>query len=302
VADTLSDPRFFSQLREILTIINPIVDEITKAEGDHSHIGLVIPRWTRIYKHLELMSSTSQHDWHVSGIWKAIQDRQLRQLTPLHQLAYWLTPSAVITDRIQHGGLQYILVTIERYVLPDHFTSARTSFLNFYNRQGPFHPNAVCWDYVDDEKLFWQLQHDEHVVLATLADRLWHTLANEVPSERAFSQMKITKSKTRNRLSDDRVNKLLFIQMNLRALHRQIKPRKKDQSQSDSDSEVDEEQHYDIEQIPCIIRPYEASQLDVEERQERHGTHSEARTGSQVDTTQPTQAKIGPYMLPASSD
>lgn len=90
--------------------------------------------------------------------------------------------------------------------------------------------------------------------------------------------------------------------MNLRALHRQIKPRKKDQSQSDSDSEVDEEQHYDIEQIPCIIRPYEASQLDVEERQERHGTHSEARAGSQVDTTQPTQAKIGPYMLPASSD
>ena len=56
---------------------------------------------------------------------------------------------------------------------------------------------------------------DYAYVLLNLADRLWHTLVTKVPSERAFSAFQIAKSKIRNRLEDNRVNKLLFIQMNL---------------------------------------------------------------------------------------
>jgi hAT family C-terminal dimerisation region len=56
---------------------------------------------------------------------------------------------------------------------------------------------------------------DDAYVLLNLADRLWHTLVTKVPSERAFSAFQIAKSKIRNRLEDNRVNKLLFIQMNL---------------------------------------------------------------------------------------
>ena len=66
---------------------------------------------------------------------------------------------------------------------------------------------------------------DNARVLSNLADRLWYTLATEVPSERAFSALQIAKSKTRNRLTDNRVDKLLFVQMNLRALDVVNRPR-----------------------------------------------------------------------------
>jgi hAT family C-terminal dimerisation region len=60
--------------------------------------------------------------------------------------------------------------------------------------------------------------HNNH--LAKLATRVFYILANEVPSERVISVIKTLYSKTRNRLTKERVNKLLFIQINLRTLNR----------------------------------------------------------------------------------
>jgi len=56
--------------------------------------------------------------------------------------------------------------------------------------------------------------------LAQLADRVLHTLANSVPCERAFSALNLLHTKTRNALTPERVNKLLYIQINSRTLRR----------------------------------------------------------------------------------
>jgi hAT family C-terminal dimerisation region len=55
-------------------------------------------------------------------------------------------------------------------------------------------------------------------VLAPLAIRILTTTANSVPSERAFSTMKLQHTKLRNRLSPTRVEKLVFIHINRRIL------------------------------------------------------------------------------------
>src|ERR1700722_13741922 len=57
-----------------------------------------------------------------------------------------------------------------------------------------------------------------------LATRLFHTPANPVPSERSFSSMNIVHSKSRNRLTVERVGKMLYIQANRRTLGRVSKP------------------------------------------------------------------------------
>ena len=54
--------------------------------------------------------------------------------------------------------------------------------------------------------------------------RLLHTLANSVPSERSFSSMNILHSKLRNRVTVERVSKMLYIQVNRRTLGRASKP------------------------------------------------------------------------------
>jgi len=62
--------------------------------------------------------------------------------------------------------------------------------------------------------MFWQLHFDDNNALAQLADRVLHTLANSVPCERAFSALNQLHTKTRNSLTPERVNKLLYIQIN----------------------------------------------------------------------------------------
>jgi hypothetical protein len=68
--------------------------------------------------------------------------------------------------------------------------------------------------------MFWQLYFDDNNALAQLADRVLHTLANLVFCERAFSALNQLYIKTRNSLTPERVNKLLYIQINSRTLGR----------------------------------------------------------------------------------
>src|ERR1700728_4505235 len=75
-----------------------------------------------------------------------------------------------------------------------------------------------------DPGLFWQMHYDDCKELYLLATRLLHTLANSVPSERSFSSMNILHSKLRNRLTVERVSKMLYIQVNQRTLGRVGKP------------------------------------------------------------------------------
>lgn len=55
-------------------------------------------------------------------------------------------------------------------------------------------------------------------LLAQFALRLCHTVANAVASERAFSAWGLQHTKIRNRLDAGRVDKLVYIHMNRRAL------------------------------------------------------------------------------------
>jgi hypothetical protein len=75
-----------------------------------------------------------------------------------------------------------------------------------------------------DPGLFWQMHYDDYKELYQLATRLLHTLANSVPSERSFSSINILHSKSRNRLTVERVSKILYIQVNRRTLGRVSKP------------------------------------------------------------------------------
>jgi hypothetical protein len=101
--------------------------------------------------------------------------------------------------------------------------------------------------------LFWQLHWDDNNLLAKLAIRVFHTLANEVPSERVFSAMKLLHSKTRNRLSEDRVDKLLFIQINTRTLRRRPKVRTRDE-ETDGSSTEDETDISPCQFAPLIVQ------------------------------------------------
>jgi hypothetical protein len=64
--------------------------------------------------------------------------------------------------------------------------------------------------------------------LAPFAEKLMRTCANSVTSERAWSVMNFIHSKSRNCLSLEAVDKLLFIYMNIRSLRNLNNPEPSD--------------------------------------------------------------------------
>jgi hypothetical protein len=223
-AEVLVQPGFFESNAEIIKIIGPICEEITMAEGDDCHIGLVIPRWRRIWDHLRVASVWSTVYRHSPrGLMCKLNDRYQRQITPLHVLAFWLLPRTILDHNSfsqQSNEQTTVLSVLRRYTTDQEFPAIRAAFLNYYTRQESFTADTDAWECADSPKLFLQLHWDDAPGLAVIAIRLLNTIANEVPCERAFSTLKATKSKTRSRLTDDHVDKLCYIQINSRVFAR----------------------------------------------------------------------------------
>jgi hypothetical protein len=118
------------------------------------------------------------------------------------------------------GEQERVLKTLKAYLPKEDVPRATQAFLRFYTRRGPFREDHSSWGYAEDPVMFWQLHFDDNNALSQLADRVLHTLANSVPCERAFSSLNLLQTKTRNALTPERVNKLLYVQINRRTLGR----------------------------------------------------------------------------------
>ena|SRR5271168_398112 len=86
-----------------------------------------------------------------------------------------------------------------------------------------------------------KMHYDDRKELYQLATRLFHTPANSVPSERSFSYTNILHSKSRNRLIAERVDKILYIQVNRRTLGRVSKPAAQLEEELETTDEDDDE-------------------------------------------------------------
>ncbi|KAA8652056.1 uncharacterized protein ATNIH1004_000957 [Aspergillus tanneri] len=154
----------------------------------------VTQRWLTLHETLRtLAAQTSFKDDFYSYLdgtgW---QTRMLRQLEPLHWVAYHLDPARV-PGKLDESARRQLKV------LYDHFKAKMEDLLHGMN--------------------FWHSgkeQAEFAPTLAPFARRLCNTVANSAAAERAFSQMNLQHTKIRNRLESHRVEKLLYIQINKR--------------------------------------------------------------------------------------
>ena len=141
-----------------------------------------------------------------------------------------------------------------QYLDPSDYPRALQAFLRYHTRRAPFADYRKSWDYAEDPEIFWQLHFDDNIPLSTLAHRLFYTLANSVPCERNFSSMKVLHSKLRSRLTIERVNKLLYIQINRRTLKRDGKVRVLGDAENEEDEAdtTEEEGEEAFAHIPAV--------------------------------------------------
>jgi hypothetical protein len=130
-----------------------------------------------------------------------------------------ITYYSVLTNSFL-GEQEHFLTTFRAYIPSNDVPRATQAFLRYYTRRAPFRQDHSSWGYAEDPVTFWQLHFDDNNALSQLADRVLHTLANSVSCERAFSALNQLHTKTRNALTPERVDKLLYIQINSRTLRR----------------------------------------------------------------------------------
>jgi hypothetical protein len=103
-------------------------------------------------------------------------------------------------------------------------------FNAFRQQTGDFNPAASFWVMKDDIEVFWNSAKASTHYIGELALRLARTPGNTVPAERAFSDLNILHSKTRNRMKPETVKMLQTIHINSRAL---LRERKEKQSEDE---------------------------------------------------------------------
>lgn len=261
VAQSILDPLFFAGLEELADLLTPLHDAQIESEADTSHLGLIRTRWLSIQQHLKNCSAISMTSF--EPILEKFDKRYKRQVVDIHHLAFWLCPANIPITRFQNDEMTKILATLRGFISPLEWPAIQISFLHYYNQQGIFVGTNESWLHKDDTELFWLLYYDTAKPLAELATRLIKTTANSVPSERAFSSMKAIHSTTRNRLTAERVNKLLFININTKVLNRarRITNIKKDGDMADESE--DDAQEVGLQYTMAPIHAYEASSSDL---------------------------------------
>jgi hypothetical protein len=93
--------------------------------------------------------------------------------------------------------------------------------------------------------------------LAQLADRVLYILVNLILCKRAFSALNQLYIKTRNALTPEQVDKLLYIQINSRTLRRDalVGKRLKDENDEDEDEDKNDNLVVDGEEGAILTRP-----------------------------------------------
>jgi hypothetical protein len=222
----LLDIEFWGKITELLELLHPINEKQKMSEDNRATLATVAQDWAEIQYHLEQKAnSTSFYAGDITDFLgevgedrgSAWEQRVNRQISDIHIVAYFLRPQNYdkpITDyhqdRIREVFQQYITDWLSAYKL----------FFNFREQRGLFSVASKVWEMVKDRDLFWTYSRPKCPELASFARRLLNTIANSMPSERAWSTMNYIHSKTRNRLSLERVNKLCFIYINTRTLRK----------------------------------------------------------------------------------
>jgi len=213
------------------------------SESNKSTISDIFKRWTAIDCHLIEMANSPRFfadDLHEYLTYRpdkiCWESRYKRQVQPIHQIAYYLKPQHT-KYAIDENTMKQILDFFQEY-LPDD-TQVVKHFLDFQSHRNIFDDGSLGWErWSNDTSTFWSYYALKCPSLANLADQLMTTIANSVPSERAFSAMGYVHSVFRNRLSLEKANMLQYIYINRRSL------RKLETPSASEEEELAEEDRY----------------------------------------------------------
>jgi len=256
IESLINDRSFWDKLRGLKNLLEPIHEAQKMSESTHSSLDKVYPRWLQIHTHLDEISKEGSSPWahevkaYMTRRASGWNERLEKQVVAVHLVAYILNPENRSAWSVLAGNQQQKVIDwLDLY----GGSEILEQFYDYLDQENNFHPAQPQWKFTDKVKLFWKTPGAR--ALAIVAKRLLNTTANSVASERAFSVQNLLHNKSRNRLDPERVNKLIYIYINLRSLKRDC-ALKKDPNHIDNPLVLDEDEELGLEDdlaLPSIL-------------------------------------------------
>ena len=218
--------QFWSNLALVCTILEPLHEAQKMSEANKAHLGYVYPRWIEIRKSWETLERSGREqyrrvDW--PGIYRHYEERLARQVTVENYTAWALDPTTRPLALTPNHQAQ-IIAFIRRYCgFPASVESVVREFLEYRSCEGAYAAHLINQELLLKPMDFWLYMASLGSQLSFLARRIYSSLANSVPSERSFSAQNLLHCRLRNRLSQEKVDRLAFIYMNYRTLNHATK-------------------------------------------------------------------------------
>ena len=128
------------------------------------------------------------------------------------------TNYALDLKQINHVDTKIFAFFDEYATTPEGRQRLTLEFIAFKRQEYPFGPDQECWQYQDNPFQFWKICTLFSTDLAPLVEHIFSTPVNSVASEQAFSIQNFLHTDSRSRLAQERVNKMTFININLKTL------------------------------------------------------------------------------------
>jgi hypothetical protein len=291
-SNTIRDGTFWQQLRALVAIFRPIADAIQQSQDPSSHLGLVFKRWLDIRaKVTQAIQKNVYNAYDEDVLWGLFDARQQRQLRDVHYLSFLLMPQAQFRAIELNDDQTELAMNALRRLLPppppdmtadEQMERAWSELTRFRRKSEPF-AKSQYWVLSQDAVAFW-MQFLTSSTLATVAIRLLQTVANSAECERGFSTLKFIHSLLRSRLTDIRVEMLIFIYINRRVFSTQRRRLYDFTPQAMEEFEQDmtelQESGYSVADIYPIL-----SKIEVNKRF-REGLYTQDSDGDVVYTVQ----------------
>lgn len=206
VQASMSDPSFWLRLSELKELLHFIHEQQKMSESEKSHLGHVHHRWLAVRDHITRLIPLQPS---VVQLLPILETRRKTQFTPLHTAAYYLDPKNVNAPSICAENPIEEFSEMLSFIGKHAGEAGKMQFAEFRIKHGAFATFDEVWKHVEQPIMFWGLMSSFVPELGSLAVKIFKTPANSVPSERSFSTHKLFHDKRRNKLSADKVNKMV---------------------------------------------------------------------------------------------
>ncbi|CAO2046328.1 unnamed protein product, partial [Urochloa humidicola] len=228
---TIMSPSFWRDVKLTLAVFEPLVIVLRLVDGDvRPSMGFVYGELLKAKRQIKEAFGNVESRFKDSI---ATIDKKMngRLDSPLHLTAYLLNPHYTYSDpsifdqpKVSEG----FITCVEKFYYHDEdmqHQAANIELKKFQNREGPFSKKLARtfnnFDY--NPASWWRLYGYETPALQKMATRILSLTSSSSGCERNWSGFEGVHTKKRNKLTTTRLNKLVYIQFNLKLLSKREK-------------------------------------------------------------------------------